>query len=198
MPGKIIFMQKLGYIRVSTCEQSPDRQIDRLEALCDELFVEYLSAATTKRPILQEVLSSLSAGDILVILDLDRAFRSTIDALETLEMLKGRGVALKIVNMNLDTTTPSGMLIYTMISAFAEFERRINSQRTKEGLEAARNRGVTLGRPRKLSAEDLEMIRVRLQRDDFLKDIAADYDMAPWSLTRALKRHAYECAASIQ
>lgn len=182
-------MKRLGYIRVSTQDQNPDRQIDGLEALCDALFIERVSAVSAKRPVLREVLSQLEAGDVLLIWDLDRAFRSVVDALQTLDALKSRGVALRIVNMDIDTTTPGGMLVYTMLSAMAEFERRILSQRTKEGVAAARRRGSRLGRPPKLSAKDLQIARQRIdEKKHRVKEVARDLGVAPWSLTRALKR----------
>lgn len=182
-------MKKLGYIRVSTQEQRPDRQIDGLKALCDRLFIERLSAVSRTRPVLERLLSQLQPGDALLIWDLDRAFRSVVDAIQQVEALKVRGVSLQIVNLQVDTTTPGGMLVYTVLSACAEFERRMLSQRTKEGLASARKRGARLGRPPKMTAADLQEARKRLATGKHrVKDIARDYGVAPWSLTRALKR----------
>ncbi|GAB5470460.1 MAG: recombinase family protein [Rhodospirillales bacterium] len=182
-------MKKLGYIRVSTQEQCPDRQIDGLAELCDRLFIERLSAVSKKRPVLEGVLEELQPGDALLIWDLDRAFRSVVDAIQQVEALKARDISLQIVNLQVDTTTPGGMLVYTVLSACAEFERRMLSQRTKEGLAAARKRGARLGRPPKMTAADLASARKRLATGKHrVKDIARDYGVAPWSLTRALKR----------
>ena len=184
-------MKTLGYIRVSSQEQSPDRQIDSLSDLCDHTYIERISAVSTKRPVFERVLDELEAGDVLMILDLDRAFRSVVDALQILDQLHARDIGLRIVNMNLDTTTPGGVLIYTILSAFAAFERQMLSQRTKEGLAAARRRGVDLGRPSKLSPGDIATARWRIENEGHkIVDVARDYGMAPWSLSRALKRHA--------
>lgn len=182
-------MKKLGYLRVSTQEQSPDRQIDGLREICDELFIEYASAGTLKRPIYAAVIERLKPGDGLVVWDLDRAFRSVVDALLEMEKLRDRHVSLEIVNLRIDTDTPGGMLMYTVISAFAEFERRILSQRTKEGIAAARNRGKQIGRPPKLSPREIDDALERIRNGSSIRQVAGAFDMAPWSLSRAIKRH---------
>lgn len=184
-------MRKLGYLRVSTQEQSPDRQIDGLEALCDALYIERVSAVSPKRPVFDEVVTALQPGDALVVWDLDRAFRSVVDAILEVEKLRARGIAMQIVNLQVDTDTPAGMLLYTVLSAFAEFERRMLSQRTKEGLAAAQKRGQRLGRPRKITDDQLEQARRCIGRGERrVADLAKDLGIAPWSLTRALKRQA--------
>ena len=181
-------MKKIGYLRVSTTEQRPDRQIDGLKAICDELHIETLSAIRKARPVYERVLRKLRPGDVLVIWDLDRAYRSARDALNELEKLRRRNVEIRIANLNLDTATPHGMLMFTVISGFAEFERQMLSQRTKEGMAAARRRGKRLGRPRKLTDGQLRQAAVRLQGET-VAAIARDYGVAPWTLTRALRRN---------
>lgn len=185
-------MRKIGYLRVSSTEQRPDRQIDGLAALCDELHVEHASAVSPSRPVYEKAVARLQRGDMLLVWDLDRAFRSVVDAILELEGLRERGVSLSIVNLQIDTTTPSGMLVYTVMSAFAEFERRLLSQRTKEGLSAARRRGKTLGRPRKLSGDDLVRARRSLEEGKTINMVAAEHRIAAWTLSRALKREASE------
>ncbi|WP_273281528.1 recombinase family protein [Pseudooceanicola atlanticus] len=145
--------RKIGYLRVSTAEQRTDRQAFGLEGLCDELHVEYVSAVAGHRPVFENVMAKLSWGDTLMVWDLDRAFRSTIDALVTAETLRKRGVHLRIAKMNIDTGTEEGELFYTMIAAFARFERRMLARRTREGLAAAKQNGTRLGRPPALDAE---------------------------------------------
>ena len=145
--------RKIGYLRVSTAEQRTDRQAFGLKGLCDELHVEYVSAVAGHRPVFESVMAKLSWGDTLMVWDLDRAFRSTIDALVTAETLRKRGVHLRIAKMNIDTGTEEGELFYTMIAAFARFERRMLARRTREGLAAARRNGTRLGRPPALDAE---------------------------------------------
>ncbi|MGB0659547.1 MAG: recombinase family protein [Mangrovicoccus sp.] len=137
----------LGYLRVSTADQRVDRQALGLRDYCDEMHVEYVSAAAKNRPVFDRVLARLRPGDTLLVWDLDRAFRSTLDAITTSEELRRRKIRLRIVRMNLDTSTAEGELFYTMMAAFAQFERRILSRRTREGIEAARSAGTILGRP---------------------------------------------------
>jgi len=143
---------KIGYLRVSTDEQSPDRQMDGLECICDQVFLEKLSAVSQKRPVFETVINQLQSGDTLVVWDLDRAFRPTVDALLEVEKLRKRGIEFQIVTLNVDTATPDGELIYTVMAAFAQFERKNLIKRTKEGMAAAKRRGKHIGRPYKLSS----------------------------------------------
>lgn len=173
-------MRKIGYLRVSTKEQKPDRQIDGLKHICDELHVEKLSAVSRHRPVYEQVLASLRPGDMLVIWDLDRAYRSARDALNELDALRERGIEFRIANLNIDTSTASGILVYTIMSALAEFERRNLIQRTKEGIAAARRRGAILGRPRKLNEAKLRRARRCLERKSCtLVDLASEFKVAP-------------------
>lgn len=182
-------MLKIGYLRVSTNEQRPDRQIDALEAICDEMHVERVSAVSAKRPVYERVLKKLRPNDTLVVLDLDRAFRSVVDAVTEVEKLRTRGVQFQIVNLQVDTSTPAGHLVFVVLSAFAEFERRTLIQRTREGLAAARKRGQRLGRPPKFSAAQISHIRHRHEvQGHTLAMIAADYDVTPLTVWRTLKR----------
>lgn len=181
--------KRIGYLRVSTPEQKLDRQLQGLESLCDELFVEQVSAVTHYRPVFEGVLARLRSGDALVVWDLDRAFRSVIDAITVADRLRARGVEFQIINLQVDTSTATGMFVYTIMSAAAEYERRYLVQRTKEGLAAARKRGSRLGRPPKLSQEQLAAARARLTVPGQTKAaVASDYGIAPWTLTRALRR----------
>lgn len=183
-------MRKIGYLRVSTDEQRPDRQIEGLRPLCDELHIETLSAVSKKRPIYEKVKTLLEPGDTLVVLDLDRAYRSTIDALSELNILQKRGVNFTIANLHVDTTTPEGYWVYTVMSANAELERRTLSRRTKEGLAAARLRGKILGRPRKLTTSQVEDARKRLLLQNCtIMSLASEFKVKRWTLSRALKRN---------
>jgi DNA invertase Pin-like site-specific DNA recombinase len=181
-------MVKVGYLRVSTQEQRPDRQVDGLRSRCDRLFVETVSAVRRNRPVYEAVIEDLRPGDTLVVWDLDRAFRSVIDAVTEAERLRAKGIEFEIANLQIDTATPAGMLVYTVMSAFAEFERRTLIQRTKEGVEAARRRGKRLGRPPKLNGAQLAEARLRLCAPGAtVRAVAREFGVAPWTLTRALR-----------
>lgn len=155
--------------------------------ICDELHIETLSAVARLRPVYERVMRRLRPGDVFVICDLDRAYRSAKDALCELDRLRSRGIDFMIANLHLDTTTPHGRLIYCIMSGLAEFERANLSQRTKEGLAAARRRGKRLGRPPKLDRSQLEEARKRLAGRS-VESVAGDFGVAGWTLTRALRR----------
>ncbi|MBX3568394.1 MAG: recombinase family protein [Rhizobiaceae bacterium] len=182
-------MRKIAYARVSTPDQRHDRQIEGVKALCDELHIETLSACAARRPVYDRVLAALQPGDMLVVWDLDRAFRSVVDALTEAEKLRGRGVHFQIANLHIDTSTPAGIFVYTMLSALAEFERRTLPQRTKEGLEAARRRGARIGRPPVMSDDELRAARTLIDLPGNTKaSVARAMKVPRWTLARSLKR----------
>jgi DNA invertase Pin-like site-specific DNA recombinase len=181
--------QRIGYMRVSTPEQRSDRQIDGLKDLCDQLYLEHVSAVADRRPAFDDALAALNSGDMLIVWDLDRAFRSTLDAIMTADALRARGVSLKIVKLNIDTTTPEGELFYTMLAAFAQYERRILSRRTREGLHAARKRGAKIGRPRALADETISDAHSYIAETGYPQPyVAALLDVSPVTLSRGFKR----------
>ena len=147
---------KIGYIRVSTRDQNTARQEDALEARCDELVVEKISAVAAARPRFDGLLKRLGEGDSLVVLSLDRAFRSTLDALTVAGRLEERGVEFEIVQLGVDTATPGGRLVFTIMSALAEFERKQLLARAEEGRAAARRRGVKFGRKPTLTRAQID------------------------------------------
>lgn len=182
--------RKIGYLRVSTAEQNPDRQVDGLRDLCDELHVETVSAVGRKRPVYEKLVKGLKASDVLVIWDLDRAYRSAKDALSQLDELHRRGVHFHIARLNIDTATPTGRFLYTVMGGLAEFERLTLSQRTREGMMAARRRGVRLGRPPKLDGRQLDDVRHRLRGGESVASVACSFGVTPWTVTRSLRREA--------
>ncbi|MCG7861114.1 MAG: recombinase family protein [Candidatus Thiodiazotropha endolucinida] len=182
-------MRKLGYIRTSTDEQLTDRQLLQMQEICDEVFIEDgVSAKDRKRPVYKRAMNALKTGDVFVVSSLDRAFRSTLDALSELDKLHQRGVQFQSLSQNFDTTTPDGKFLYTLAAALATWEREILSQRTKEGLEAARKRGKTLGRPKKLKPEQVEEARRILEADFYssLTEVAESFRVHERTLMRAL------------
>lgn len=181
--------RRIAYLRVSTAEQRPDRQILGLRNMADELHVETLSAVARRRPIYDKVLGRLRSGDVLVVWALDRAYRSVRDAANQLHALQERGVRIHIASMQLDMDTAYGRWQYNTLSANAEYERDNLIERTKEGMEAARARGKHLGRPPKLTPVQLFDAHYRIETKQATRvEIAAEHGIAPWTLTRALKR----------
>lgn len=156
--------QVIGYARVSTDEQHLDLQLDALtEAGCTRIFTDQgISATAKKREGFDKALRLLGAGDVFVIWKMDRAFRSLKHALDTLEDLERRTIEFVSLTEQIDTTTAMGKCMYQIRNAFAELERNLISERTKAGMAAAKKRGVKLGRPRKLTAEQIHWARAQL------------------------------------
>ena len=184
---------KIGYVRVSLESQREDRQIDGIRELCDETYVEKVSGASTKRPIYQKILKKLKRGDTLVVLDLDRAFRSTIDALLEIQAFRKRGIILQMVHLNIDLSTPSGELLYTIRAACDQYERSNLILRTKEGMAAARRRGKQIGRPFALTEKQIVRAYENIVSGKATtKDMALKFGCAKDTLTRGLKRMGLE------
>lgn len=179
---------KIGYLRVSTKEQRIDRQADALRPICDELHLERLSAVAKSRPVFEAILARLTQGDTLVVWDLDRAFRSTKDALIHMDRLKERGINFQIVSLGVDTGTAAGRLAFTVVAAVAEHERNCLSERTKQALAVLRRNGKRLGPPPKMSDRQVENAAARIARGELRKDVAQSYGVHPWTLTRAIRR----------
>ncbi|WP_281512299.1 recombinase family protein [Mammaliicoccus vitulinus] len=141
-------MAKIGYARVSTRDQSLDGQIDTLKEYgCERIFSEKVSGRKVKRTELDKCLDYLREGDILVIYKLDRLGRTTKQLIELAQWLETNDIELQIIDMNINTKDAMGKMFFTMMSAFAELEANLLSERTKKGLEAARARGRKGGRP---------------------------------------------------
>ncbi len=156
----------IGYARVSTGEQTLDLQRDALaKAGCDRVLEETASGAKADRPVLQEALAYARAGDTLVVWRLDRLGRSLPHLIETVAALAARGIGFKSLTEQIDTTTPGGKLVFHVFGALAEFERDLTRERTHAGLAAARARGRTGGRPKKLSDPKQLALARRLYRD---------------------------------
>ena len=141
-------MAKIGYARVSTRDQNLDGQIDTLtEFGCSKIFSEKVSGRKVKRTELDKCLDYLREGDTLVIYKLDRLGRTTKQLIELAQWLDENNIDLQIVDMNISTKDAMGKMFFTMMSAFAELEANLLSERTKKGLAAARSRGKIGGRP---------------------------------------------------
>lgn len=184
-------MRKLGYIRTSTDKQLIDRQLLALEEYCDQVYVEDgVSALSKSRPVFDAVMAELQAGDAFVVSSLDRAFRSSLDALRELERLDQRGIQFLSLSQQFDTSSPDGKLLFSIAAALSEWERSILSERTKQGLIAARLRGKTLGRPRKLTKEQIAEARVKLEVEFKLSitELAQELKVHEKTIERALHR----------
>ena len=137
----------VGYVRVSSLDQNEERQIEGLKKYqIDKWFTEKVSGKNTDRPKLKEMLSYVREGDTIFIHDFSRLARSTKDLLNIVEFLNEKGVHLISNKENIDSSTPTGKLMLTMIGAISEFERTNLLERQKEGIEIAKKNGKYKGR----------------------------------------------------
>ncbi len=154
-------MAIIGYARVSTLEQNLDTQLDQLEQNgVERLYKEKASGADTRRPELAAMLDYVREGDTVVVTKIDRIARSTKHLLEIVETLERKKVAFKVLNINLDTSTPTGRLMLTMLGAIATFERELMLERQRDGIEKAKRAGRYKGRAptaRRRQAEIVEL-----------------------------------------
>lgn len=137
----------LAYVRVSTVEQNEERQIEALKKFnIEKWFTEKVSGKNMNRPKLQEMLDFCREGDTIYIHDFSRLARSTKDLLDIVERLKEKGVHLVSNKENIDSSTPQGKLMLTMIAAIYEFERENMLERQREGIAIAKREGKFKGR----------------------------------------------------
>ena len=164
----------IGYARVSTQDQKPELQIDALEKVgCERVFEEKASGAQRDRPELKAALDYLRDGDTLVVWKMDRLARSLKQLIETVEHLEARKVGFRSLTENIDTTTPSGRLVFHIFGALAEFERSIILERTTAGLAAARARGKLGGRPPAMTESDIIFAKALMTNCDLgIREIA--------------------------
>ena len=152
---------KIGYARVSTKDQFLDLQIKALKKEgCKQIYSEHISGAKIERTKLNDMISQLREGDVVVVWKLDRLGRSLRDLITLIFKFQELGVGFKSLQDDVDTTTPTGKLTFHLFAALAEFEKDIISQRTKVGLEAARLRGRKGGRPKGLSKQAKDKARL--------------------------------------
>src|SRR5947209_6311689 len=158
----------IGYTRVSTNEQNLDLQRDALlkaGVSQKDIYTDKVTGVKADRPGLTLAISHLRAGDTLVVWRLDRLGRSLRHLIETVTTLREQGISFKSLTENIDTATATGTLVFQIFGALAEFERNLITERTIAGLDAARARGRTGGRPRRNPASGRVTLAKRLYRD---------------------------------
>lgn len=148
---------KIGYARVSTEEQNLNLQVDALEESgCERIFKdEGISGATNHRKGFEEALKAIKPGDTLMVWKLDRLGRSLQHLISVIENLGANGIGFRSLSEAIDTTTAGGKLVFHIFGALAEFERGLIGERTRAGLMSAKKRGRRLGRPNRLTQEQL-------------------------------------------
>ena len=180
-------MAVVGYARVSTIGQSLDVQLSKLKAYgCDPIFSDKHTGTTADRPSLKECRNYLRKGDSLVITKMDRLARSTFHLTQISEELKVKGADLVVLDQNIDTTTPTGKLLFNMLGSIAEFETEIRRERQIEGIEKAKEKGVQFGRKAKLSDIQVQEMRQKRAEGVLIKELQREFGLSKASVYRLL------------
>jgi DNA invertase Pin-like site-specific DNA recombinase len=176
-----------GYARVSTREQNLDAQLDALRnAGAERIFSDKVSGVAKDRPELENLLDQLRDNDVIIVTKYDRLARSLKDLLAIVERIQSKGAGFRSLAEDIDTTTPAGRLVFHVFASIAQFERERISERTKEGLDAARKRVRIGGRPPALSTEQkAEVRRLRDVDERPLAEIARLFDVSERTVKRA-------------
>jgi DNA invertase Pin-like site-specific DNA recombinase len=177
----------IGYARVSTEDQNLDGQLDALKAAgAERIFADKITGTARRRPELDRLLDQLRQGDVITVTKYDRLARSLRDLLDIVDTIQAHGAGFRSLAEDIDTTTPAGRLVFHVFASIAQFERERISERTKEGLEAAKRRGRIGGRPPALSVA--QRIEVRRMRDEELRplpEIAQLFKVSAKTIRRA-------------
>ena len=181
---------QIGYARVSTDDQDTAVQVAALKkAGCERIYREKASGGRWDRPELHRLLDQLRKGDVLVVWKLDRLSRSLRDVLTIMERLGESGSGFRSLTEAIDTTTPAGRMMMQMVGAFAEFERAMLKERTKAGLDAAREEGRIGGRRPKLTPQQqVEICKMVLKGNKTAADAARLFKIHPATVSRLLAR----------
>ena len=181
--GKII-----GYIRVSSFEQNPDRQLEGLKI--DKVFTDKASGKNMERPQLEALLNYVRDGDTIVVHSLDRLARNLDDLRRLVQSLTSKDVKIQFLKENLIFTgedSPMANLLLSVMGAFAEFERALIRERQLEGIALAKKRGVYKGRKRCLSVEQVEAMRSRIANGEKKSHVAQDLGISRETLYQYLR-----------
>jgi len=178
----------VGYARISTSDQDLSLQTDALtKAGCERIFNEVASGAKDSRDALGAAIDFMRQGDTLVVWRLDRLARSLKNLIDIVARLHDKGIGLKSLQENIDTTTSGGKLIFHIFGALAEFEREVIRERTNAGLAAARARGRKGGRPVKFDAKKAMLAQKLLKDSDLsINDVCATLGVSRATLWRHL------------
>ena len=197
-------MRAALYARVSTADQRPEVQVAQLREYASRRgleAVEYvdagISGSRARRPALDRLLAAVHRREVdaVVVTKLDRLARSVRHLCELAADLEARGVALIVLDQGIDTSTPSGRFLFHTLAAVAELERELIRERTRSGLAAARRRGATIGRPRRLSDVDCARVHRLRASGRSLGEIARVLGVSKSTVGREIRRVAARRAA---
>jgi DNA invertase Pin-like site-specific DNA recombinase len=178
-------MAVVGYARVSSIGQSLDVQMEKLSN-CDKVFSEKKSGIDSTRSELAKALDYVREGDSFVVSRLDRLARSTRHLCEISELLRSKKVALVVIDQSIDTSTPTGRLLFNMLASIAEFETEIRKERQMDGINQAKVKGTKFGRVAALSNEQIAELKQRKSDGELIKDLIKSYGISKASIYRYL------------
>lgn len=184
-------MSKVGYARVSSTGQSLEIQIEKLNTVgCSKIFAEKISGTQTEnRDELVKCLDYLREEDTLVITKLDRLARSVFDLNKILDRLNNNKINFQVVDQNIDTTTPTGRLLFQVLGSIAEFENDLRKERQIEGIRNALVRGIKFGRQAKLSTEQVEEMKRERSLGVSIAELKKEYGLSRESIYRILRNN---------
>lgn len=185
MPGK---GQRVGYVRVSSYDQNPDRQIEPLQA--DRVFIDHTSGKDTARPQLQALLDYVRDGDTLVVHSMDRLARNLVDLRRLVEDQTARGIRVEFVKENMTftgETSPMANFMLSVLGAVAQFERELIRERQMEGIALAKRRGAYGGRKKALSAERVTELQQRAAAGEKKAALAREFGISRETLYKYLR-----------
>ena len=175
----------IGYARVSTHEQNLTLQEDAFKKIgCEKVFKDIMSGSTQKRPGLTLALDALREGDTLVVWKLDRLGRSVKHLVDLVTYLEKNGIHFRSITDNIDTSTPSGRFFFHVMASLAQMERELIVERTKAGLEVARNLGRIGGRKRVMTDSKIQAAKQLLANGEAPKEVAKNLGISLPTLYR--------------
>lgn len=180
--------QRIGYVRVSSFEQNPERQLDGVAV--NRMFTDKASGKDTQRPQLKELLAFARDGDTVVVHSMDRLARNLDDLRQLVQQLTRRGIRIEFVKEGLTFTgedSPMAQFMLSVMGAFAEFERSLLRERQREGIALARQRGAYRGRKKSLSEEQIADLRRRIAAGDYKAQIARDLGVSRETIYQYLR-----------
>jgi DNA invertase Pin-like site-specific DNA recombinase len=180
--------QRIGYLRVSTFDQNPDRQLEDVQLA--RTFIDKASGKDTKRPQFDALMSFIRTGDTLVVHSMDRLARNLDDLRSIVQNLTQRGVCIEFIKERLTFSgedSPIAILMLSVMGAFAEFERALIRERQREGIALAKQRGVYRGRRRSLSPEQILSLHQQVKNGDKKAKVARDFGISRETLYQYLR-----------
>lgn len=173
---------EVGYARVSSAGQSLEVQLQKLSG-CEKVFQEKKSGRNAdNREQLQACLDFVREGDVLVISKLDRVSRSVKDLFNIVNVLDNKGVSLKVLDQQIDTSTAHGKMLFGLLGIISEFENDLRKERQMDGLAVAKAKGVVLGRKRSLSDDEVQQMRQKRNDGVMIKDLMKEFGLSKASV----------------